>query len=207
MQMIFGKEGTDLCRAIANLAKTLCIEKVEDPENLNALMACRLIPLNKDPGLRPIGVGEVLRRIIGKAVTTILKKDLRDVAGGLQLCVGHEGGAEAGIHGMREIFLEDDTQGLIQVDAENAFNTINRKVLIHNISYLCPEIATYVLNCYAIPARLFVSGGLEIKSLEGTTQGDPVAMPIYAIGILPLMNRIKDNSDISIKPDKTSSIC
>ena len=54
-------------------------------------MACRLIPLDKNSGLRPIGIGEVLRRIIGKAVTSVLKTKMQDAAGGSQLCVGHEG--------------------------------------------------------------------------------------------------------------------
>ena len=109
------------------------------------------------------------------------------------MCVGQEGGAEAGIHGMREIFEDDDTVGLIQVDANNAFNTLNRVVLLHNIKYLCPEMETYVCNCYAKPARLFVTGGLEIPSAEGTTQGDPIAMPLYAICILPLMRQIVES--------------
>ena len=39
-------------------------------------MACRLIPLDKKPGLRPIGVGEVLRRIAGKAVMMLFKNDI-----------------------------------------------------------------------------------------------------------------------------------
>ena len=83
-------------------------------------MACRLIPLDKNPGLRPIGIGEVLRRIVGKAVTYVLRPEMRDAAGGLQLCIGHEGGVEAGIHSMRQIYEEEETQGIIQVDANNA---------------------------------------------------------------------------------------
>ena len=31
-------------------------------------MSCRLIALGKNPGVRPIGVGEVVRHIIAKAV-------------------------------------------------------------------------------------------------------------------------------------------
>ena len=187
---IFGSEGIDLCKSISRLTKILCTQKIADTESLIPLIACRLIPLDKNPGLRPIGIGEVLRRIMGKAVTFALKREMQDSAGSLQLCVGLESGAEAGIHAMRCIFEEDNTHGIVQVDARNAFNTINRQVLLRNISVICPELAVYVTNCYTIPARLFVTGGIEISSAEGTTQGDPVAMPLYALGILPLLTSI-----------------
>ena len=59
----------DLWKPIARLERCLCVTELEEPNSIMALMACRLIPLDKDPGLRPIAVGEVLRRIIGKAVT------------------------------------------------------------------------------------------------------------------------------------------
>ena len=47
--------------------------------------ACRMIPLKKNPGLRPIGVGEVLRRIAGKAIMRISKNDVIRSVGPLQL--------------------------------------------------------------------------------------------------------------------------
>ena len=60
--------------------------------------------------------------------------------------------------------------------------------MLHNIRIIYPIIATYVINSYSCEARLFKSGGEGITSAEGTTQGDPTAMPIYALGSLPLLN-------------------
>ena len=59
---------------------------------------------------------------------------------------------------------------------------------------LCPLIATYVTNTYRVPARLFVVGGSELKSAEGTTQGDPLAMSMYAISLQPLISLLHNRS-------------
>ena len=99
--------------------------------------------------------------------------------------------SQAAIHAMTKIFGEEETDGLLLVDASNTFNSLDRKVLLHNIKYICPPVAIYIRNCLVVPSRLFVTGGLEIQSAEGTTQGDPLAMPVYAVGITPLLQFIR----------------
>ena len=89
---LFGNEGTDLADAIANMTKEFCTELIHDPESIESLMTYRLIPLDKSPGIRPIGIGEVLRRIMGKAVSSTLRNDIKLSAGPLQLCAGQEEG-------------------------------------------------------------------------------------------------------------------
>ena len=37
-----------------------------------SFIACRLIPVSKNPGVRPIGICETLRRIIGKVIMKIV---------------------------------------------------------------------------------------------------------------------------------------
>ena len=61
----FNRESNDLCEAIAAVGRRLSTDLV-DPKAIQALLACRLIPLDKSPGVSPIGVCEVLRRIYGK---------------------------------------------------------------------------------------------------------------------------------------------
>ena len=152
-------------------------------------MASRLIPLNKNPGIRPIGVGEVLRRIIGKVVASIVKDDVIKSVGSLQVCAGHEAGSEAAVHAIRQIFTNEESEAVLLIDAQNAFNSVNRAAFLHNIKIICPTLSTFVKNCYQFNSRLFVIGGAELESSEGTTQGDPIAMLIYAIAIIPLILR------------------
>ena len=89
---------------------------------------------------------------------------------------------------------KDDSETILLVDADNAFNQINRNIMLHNIRIICPIIATYVINLYSVEARLFISGGEKITPAEGTTQVHPTAMPIYALGSLPLLNITTTNN-------------
>ena len=100
------------CHALALMAKQLCCKNLEDPGSIEALMSCRLIPLDKSPGVRPIGIGEVIRRIIGKSVMFVVKQDVLRSTSYQQLCAGQEAGCEVAIHAVREIFEQEETQGI-----------------------------------------------------------------------------------------------
>ena len=73
------------------------------------------------------------------------------------------------------------------VVASNAFNSVNRNTFLHNVEIICPSVARYVKNCYSLCNHLLNTGGGEIQSMEGITQGDPVVMAIYAIAIVPMI--------------------
>ena len=189
----FKSASYDLCHALAAVGWRICSSNVH-PDDLSAFVTCRLIPLNKCPGVRPIGVGEVPRRIIAKAVLNLFHLDILDAAGPLQVCAGQEGGCEAAVHAMHQFFAELDVQGALLVDASNAFNTINRQAALHNIKSTCPPLYQILVNTYRAPIRCIIIGDGEITSSEGTTQGDPLAMAMYALAIKPLIGKLKSDA-------------
>ena len=91
---------------------------------------------------------------------------------------------------------------LIRITAsENAFNSINRNVMLHSLKFICPIIPANIIKCYAITSRLFVVGG-KILPGEGTTQGDPTAMGTLAFGILPLVKFLLEFINLNEKNAK-----
>ena len=89
----------------------------------------------------------------------ISKQDVIKAVGSLQVCAGQEAGAEAAIHAVHDIFKDHTTEEVLLIDAENAFNAINRKAILHNTSVACPIISTSISNRYNMTASLFIIGG------------------------------------------------
>ena len=160
-----------------------------DPSGLYLFLASRLIAIDKLPGVRPIGVGEVVRRLVGKVVLTILNQDILETTGFSQLCAAQPGGCEAPVHAVRSLFDVSSGEAVLLVDASNAFNSLNRETALHNCLISCPTLATVLINCYRFHSPLFVDSEVLLSS-EGTTQGDPLAMAMYAIGVLPLIHHL-----------------
>ena len=113
----------------------MSVEELESASFLESFVAFRLIPLDKKPGLRPIGVGKILRTIAGKAVMMFFKNDIAHDAGALQLSADQDAGVEAVVNAIHDIFSEKNTKAVLLIDAENDFNSIIRKVMLHNRNF------------------------------------------------------------------------
>ena len=189
----YGKCNDTLAQAIADVTKRLCTETIA-PTMLSDLLASRLIPLDKRPGVRPIGIGEVLRRIITKTVTRTIKEHIKEASGSLQTCSGIESGIEAAVHSMAENFANKNSQGLLLVDASNAFNSLHRELALDTVATTCPVFHQFLKNTYQAKTKLFISGsksGEFIWGEEGNTQGDVAAMQFYSIATRPIIDDLK----------------
>ena len=123
-----------------------------------------------------------------------MKTDILNATGATQVCAGQKAGIEAIIHAMTSMFKADETDAVILLDAENALNCLNCKAALHNIRLTCPSLSIVLINIYNVASRLFIIGGHELASKEGTTQGDIFAMAMYALGIMPLIDGLRSFS-------------
>jgi len=72
----FKEASAGLCKVLTSVARHLCTTRLVDPTVLMPFVACRLIPLDKNPGVRPIGIGDVPRRIVSKATLFVIGEDI-----------------------------------------------------------------------------------------------------------------------------------
>ena len=132
---------------------------------------------------------ETLHRIIGKAISITLKHDIQDAVGQLQLCAGFEGGCEAAVHAMQQLFTLPQFDAVIKIDACTTFNSLKHRTALRNILHLCPPLAKVLINTYHVDTNLYINGE-SVLSQEGTTQGHLLAMAMYAISTTALIHRL-----------------
>ena len=189
----FGVQSAKLREAVASLIMMMA-NGIVDWQWIRALMSSRLIALDKNPGVRPIGVGEVLRRLMGKVMMLCTGVDVQDECGADQLCSGLRGGIEGAIHAVSEVFesRSGDGYGVLMVDARNAFNSLNRSVGLWNARVYWPRCSRFLFNTYRGFSSLWIKGGEDpLYSMEGVTQGDPLSMCFYAAALLPLVRSLR----------------
>ena len=125
-----------------------------------------------------------------------------DSVGSLHFDAGHKRGCEAAVHAVRTVFKCDDSETGLITDAANTFNSANGNVFLCNMRIIYSSLSPDAYNCYLSLARLFVIG-TEIKSSQRKTHGDPAAIAIYAVSIIPMILMLLETiSNISKKKTK-----
>ena len=62
---------------------------------------------------------------------------------------------------------------------------------MRNIGILCPTLTTFVQNTDRQPAHLILLDRSTITSEEGITQGDPIAIAMYVLGLVAQQEKNK----------------
>ena len=79
-----------------------------------ALMCRRLVALDKQPGVRPLAIGEIWQRCIAKGNLAGSGAEAKGACGSVQLCAGLEAGIEGALHAVR---LRAETNGSMRFRA------------------------------------------------------------------------------------------
>jgi hypothetical protein len=100
-----GVESEDLREEMA--AMTAWLANMHPPwAAYRALMACRLVALDKQPGVRPVGIGESYRRLMAKCLLEEIGHKATTACGNRNLCAGLPGGIEGAVHAVATAFEE-----------------------------------------------------------------------------------------------------
>ena len=150
----------------------------------------------KDGGIRPIAVGNTLRRLAAKVGARPISHSLGSELRPIQLGFSTKGGCEAAAHSARR-YLRDcyHRRVFLKVDMKNAFNCLRRDTLLTVIRNRVPELYKLLWQAYSSPSALFF-GEEVLRSETGIQQGDPFGPAMFALGIDEVARRVESEFNV-----------
>ena len=186
--------------AVTKLVNALAAGKIA-PEVAPWLCSANLYALKKAKGgVRPIAVGEVLRRLTAKCLARAANSEAQAFLCPHQLGVATKGGVEAIVHSTKLIMEKCRREGLgiLMVDFENAFNSLDRTHILTAIRDRLPGLVAFSDLSYSQHSNLIYESSI-INSEHGVQQGDPLGPLLFAATLHSLVEKIaKDVPDLSL---------
>ena len=155
------------------------------------ILRSRLIFLKKKDSTkpRPIRVGEILRRVVGKHISQRLKDTLQPVLANMrQWGVGVPGGCEAMVH-FRHLIEAAAQNGTIaplvcmDLDLQNCFCTLEWDAMRSDISNHAPDLLPWLNWQQQSASEVVLPCNAETTVARGAEQGDPLGSAIASLGI------------------------
>nr|GEX12120.1 hypothetical protein [Tanacetum cinerariifolium] len=109
--------------------------------------------------------------------------------------------SEAILHGVNRLIDDrknDVGLSMLLVDFKNAFNLVDREVMLKNVRRRCPVISRWVEFHYSNLARLYY-GEHTLCSCQGVQQGDPLGPLLFALVLHPLICKIRNSFSLSLQ--------
>ena len=193
-----GSAGLNFLKSLTKLINLIGDGKIPEPLR-SFFFGAKLITLIKiDGGLRPIAIGNTLRRIASKCAGSKALSERQNFFGNVQVGFVTKRGAELAAHSFRNLIERDDNPKctvLLKLDFKNAFNSLNRKTMLNHVYLNRPELYNYTHCAYGKPSYLFYASSV-IMSEDGTQQSDHEAPPLFAETIQTLVKQLESKINI-----------
>ncbi|CAI5947407.1 unnamed protein product [Closterium sp. NIES-64] len=158
------------------------------PAARSLLASSTLVALAKsNMDVRPIAIGEVLVRILSRAVCLQLRDQMARVfLASQQFGVGVTCGTEVVVRGVRRALADHPDWVVLQLDVANAFNSFHRDRMFQALQ-ASPEfqcLIPFIGLFYGTPSDLHYRSGTGVVTMHserGTRQGDPLSPFLYAL--------------------------